>query len=139
LKQNEALKQSIAKKPTGQKLIESTSINQESCLQQQSDAENKLLRQKLLSKEEEIDEKTEIIQRLTSELDTEKAKNEKLESSIKQFSENADYQKLLAIGLNIVNTLAKPTDLINLNVIEDQNSEEDDSEMVCYFISITFD
>ena len=48
-----------------------------------------------------------------------------------QFKESVDSKKLLAIGVSIINNLAKPTDMSELNVIgEEPNVSEDPSEMV---------
>ena len=61
--------------------------------------------------------------KFTSELRSEKDKNEKLESSFNQLKQSVDNKKLLAIGISILNSLAKPTDLADLNVIADIETE----------------
>jgi len=62
-------------------------------------------------------------------LQEETQKNEKQHSTINQFKESSDCQKLLAIGLSLVNILAKPTDLAELNVVT-ENINENESEQV---------
>ncbi len=127
--QDESLKQKVTKKPTGQKLAESINNNHEICKQQQVEAENKDLHQKLNYKEEQINELTETVVQLTAKLQEETQKNEKQHSTINQFKESSDCQKLLAIGLSLVNILAKPTDLAELNVVT-ENINENESEQV---------
>ena len=67
---------------------------------------------------------------LTSQLKTEQLKYEKLLSEFNQFKESVNSSKLLSIGLCIVNGLAKPSDLANLNVLNDDQVDLD-SDKVC--------
>ena len=125
------MKKPITRKPTGQKLASNTNDNQEVCHQKQTESENKELHQKLAFKEEEVDQLIDQNQKLSSELHSEKEKNRILTLQLDQFKESVDNKKLLAIGISIINNLAKPTDMSELNVIvEKPNVSEDSSEMV---------
>ena len=128
---DETLKKPITRKPTGQKLASNNNDNQEVCHQKQTESENKELHQKLAFKEEEVDQLIDQNQKLSSELHSEKEKNRILTLQLDQFKESVDNKKLLAIGISIINNLAKPTDMSELNVIvEEPNVSEDSSEMV---------
>ena len=105
--------------------------NQEACQQQQIEAENQELHLKLASKEEQIDQLTDQNQQLSTDLTNEKEKNQKLQSSFNQFKESVDIKKLLAIGMSLINNLAKPTDMSELNILKEPSGSEDLSEKVC--------
>ncbi len=54
---------------------------------------------------------------------------EKLLFQFNQFKLSVDSEKLLSVGLSIVNTLAKPADLVRLDVLN-ESGQENDEEMV---------
>ena len=127
------MKKPIAKKPTGLKQASNTNENQEACQQKQTTAENRELHEKLACKEKQIDQLMDQIQQLSSELAREKEINTKLQSSLDQFKESVDSKKLVAIGMSIINNLAIPTDMSELNVFKETKDSEA-TEMVCSII-----
>ena len=129
-KTDEALQKPIARKPNAQKQALNNNENQEACQQQQIESENQGLHLKLASKEEQIDQLTEQNKQLSTDLTNEKEKNQKLQSSFNQFKESVDIKKLLAIGMSLINNLAKPTDMSELNIFEVPIGSEDLSEKV---------
>jgi hypothetical protein len=119
------LKQTIAKKPTGKALAAAINNNQEICHQQQLESENKDLHNKLKSKEEEISV-------VTSHLKTEQANHQQLKIEFEMFKSASNIESLLNIGLSLVNTLAKPSDIAQLTFSENSpDCNESDSEEVC--------
>ncbi len=133
--QDETLKQSISRKPTNKKQASNITENQEACKQKQLEAEISDLYQKLTSKDEQIDKLTDKMEQLSSELKSEKDKSHKLESSIDQLKESVNSGKLIAIALSIINNLAKPSDLSELNIFDDEtNNLDDPNETVNFFM-----
>jgi len=62
-------------------------------------------------------------------MESKKINYEKLLFQFNQFKLSVDSEKLLSVGLSIVNTLAKPADLVRLDVLN-ESGQENDEEMV---------
>jgi len=122
---DQTLKQTIAKKPTGKALAAAINNNQETCRQQQLESEIKDLHNKLKSKEQEISV-------VTSHLKTEQENHQQLKIEFEMFKKASNAESLLNIGLSLVNTFAKPSDIAQLTFSEHSSDcNESDSEEVC--------
>jgi len=122
---DQTLKQPIAKKTTGKASAPGINNYQEICHLQQLESEKKDLHNKLKSKEEEISV-------ITSQLKTEQENHQQLKIEFESFKRASNVESLLKIGISLLNTLAKPSDIAHLNFSEySADWNESDSEEVC--------